>query len=80
MWPPVYPAERKGHAFFALGPAGSGAQFHFHGDGWSLQLYGRKQWFLYPPGQTPLPTYPPKISMKHWLEHMLPRLQVGHSP
>ena len=41
-----------GHAesmTFALGPTGSGINFHYHKDGWNEVLFGRKRWFLYPP-------------------------------
>ena len=34
---------------FALGPTGTGINFHYHKDGWNEVLYGRKRWFMYPP-------------------------------
>ena len=34
---------------YALGPTGSGINFHYHKDGWNEVLFGRKRWFLYPP-------------------------------
>jgi len=34
---------------FYLGPAGSGAPVHFHGDAWNALMYGRKHWILFPP-------------------------------
>ena len=33
---------------YALGPTGSGINFHYHKDGWNEVLFGRKRWFLYP--------------------------------
>jgi hypothetical protein len=32
---------------------GTGVQFHYHADGWTLQYHGSKAWFFWPPGQTP---------------------------
>ena len=34
---------------FHLGPKGSGAQPHFHGDAWNALIYGRKKWIFHPP-------------------------------
>ncbi len=34
---------------FYLGPAGSGAQPHWHGPAWNHLVYGRKAWTLWPP-------------------------------
>ena len=45
--------NRAGELFFSLGPTGSGVKFHNHAEGWNLLLYGRKQWFFYPPHRMP---------------------------
>ena len=39
-----------------------------------MQYFGRKAWWFFPPGKTPVPTYPPAVSMGHWVKHMLPAL------
>jgi hypothetical protein len=75
-WPPLYPKDRGGSTFFALGAADTGVQFHFHADGWALQLFGRKRWFFFPPNVTPQPTYPPSVPIAHWAETMLPKLKT----
>ena len=36
------------HQFY-LGPKGSGAQPHFHGDAWNALIMGRKKWIFHPP-------------------------------
>jgi ribosomal protein L16 Arg81 hydroxylase len=41
-----------------LGPAGSGAPFHFHKDALNLLLVGRKAWFLTPPSSASYSTIP----------------------
>lgn len=34
-----------------IGPAGSGAPMHFHGDAWNALAHGRKLWLLLPPAE-----------------------------
>ena len=43
-------AGEPAHQLF-LGPAGSGAPFHFHEDAVNAIVFGSKQWWLLPPGQ-----------------------------
>ena len=42
---------RTGTIQFYLGPAGSGAQPHWHGSAWNWLVHGRKQWELWPPSE-----------------------------
>merc|ERR1711879_922805 len=44
--PVVHPAQ------FYLGPAGSGAPMHYHNMAVNVVAFGRKRWFLYPPGDS----------------------------
>jgi len=37
-------------AQFFLGPAGSGAPWHFHSDAFNALAHGTKRWFVTPPG------------------------------
>jgi len=46
------------HQFY-LGPPGSGAPVHFHGDALNLLAYGRKRWFLMHPKLTAYMRTPP---------------------
>jgi hypothetical protein len=48
---PAWVAETQVHQFF-LGPAGSGAPFHYHCSAVNTLVYGRKRWWLYPPAAT----------------------------
>ena len=32
-----------------VGPNGSGANMHYHGDAWNTLIYGKKKWFFLPP-------------------------------
>ena len=34
----------------SLGGLGSGLPWHTHGETWIAAVYGRKAWFVYPPG------------------------------
>ena len=43
------PPEIQSHQFY-LGPPETGAPVHFHNDAANYLMYGRKRWFLYPPG------------------------------
>ena len=45
--PDILKSITEGHAYlrqFSIGPHGSGAQFHFHGDAWNGLVFGTKQW------------------------------------
>ena len=46
---PLLLPEAPPRAQFFLGPAGSGAPFHFHKDAVNFLAHGRKQWWLRPP-------------------------------
>ena len=51
-----------------LGPAGSGAPFHFHKDAVNLLLVGRKSWFLTPPSSASYATVPAAVWVAHGME------------
>ena len=48
----------QAHQLF-LGPAGSGAPFHFHEPAVNALLYGRKRWWFQAPGQAGYSKHPP---------------------
>ncbi len=41
------------NAQFFVGPAGSGAPFHFHNNALNTLAWGMKRWYLAPPAVTP---------------------------
>ena len=47
-----------------IGPAGSGAPMHFHGDAWNALAHGRKLWLLLPPAEALYSAEP----ISTWLE------------
>ena len=47
-----------------IGPAGSGAPVHFHGDAWNALAHGRKRWLLLPPAEARYSAQP----IGQWLE------------
>lgn len=47
-----------------IGPAGSGAPMHFHGDAWNALAHGRKRWLLLPPAEALYSAQP----ISTWLE------------
>lgn len=50
---------------FYLGPAGSGAPMHFHGNALNTMAYGMKHWFLYPPSEAFYSTQPSAAFAEH---------------
>merc|ERR1711957_1159495 len=54
---------------FYMGPAGSGSQLHWHHTAINVQAYGRKRWFLFPPGNAVFATKP----ILRWLLEDYPR-------
>ncbi|XP_054992997.1 jmjC domain-containing protein 8 isoform X3 [Sorex araneus] len=63
---------------FGIAGAGSGVPFHWHGPGFSEVIYGRKRWFLYPPGKTP--EFHPNKTTLAWLQDMYPALAPSQRP
>lgn len=59
-----------------LGPTGSGAPVHFHGDAFNYIIYGKKHWFLIPPNHTIYSRKP----IGRWIKEDLPRLKKGGTP
>eukprot|EP01043_Picozoa_sp_COSAG02_P086838 COSAG02_NODE_24224_length_694_cov_1.211765_1_plen_160_part_00 len=49
---------------WSIGPAGSGAPMHFHGDAWNALAHGRKRWLLLPPAEALYSAQP----ISTWLE------------
>ena len=56
-----------------IGPAGSGAPMHFHGDAWNALAHGRKRWLLLPPAEALYSAQP----ISEWLEGDFK--QLGHA-
>ncbi|XP_037364018.1 jmjC domain-containing protein 8 [Talpa occidentalis] len=63
---------------FGIAGAGSGVPFHWHGPGFSEVIYGRKRWFLYPPGKTP--EFHPNKTTLAWLQDTYPALAPSERP
>ena len=62
---------------WALGTAGSGAHIHFHNAAWNQLFYGKKHWYLFPPGRNLMG----KKQVLDWVENDLPGLEVqGFKP
>lgn len=40
--------------YLAVGESHSGTQWHKHGEGWNLQIFGHKHWLLLPPEKIPV--------------------------
>ena len=51
--------EQETATQFFLGPAYSGAPFHFHEDAWNALAFGKKRWFMLPPHHGLYSTEPP---------------------
>jgi Cupin-like domain/Tetratricopeptide repeat len=45
----------------------SGSSFHYHDASWNELLYGKKQWFLYPPSKFPKVGFSPTANLNEWL-------------
>ena len=47
--------ERQGYSWhmLSLGASKTGLPFHMHGETWLSLIYGKKRWFIYPPGYSP---------------------------
>jgi hypothetical protein len=76
-----FTVDSKQVLYLALGDAYSGTQFHHHADGWNLQIYGKKRWLLYAPGELPALHYPPlNIGVRWWIEQFLPKLTAEEQP
>ena len=62
---------------FFLGPPGSGAPLHFHGDAVNFLAWGRKEWFLQPPAAAEYST----AAAVDFVTHELPGLRAaGRAP
>jgi hypothetical protein len=63
----MHPIERNlfpiAQQFF-VGPAGTGAPIHWHGDAWNVCAHGARKWFLFPP---PSASYS-NIPMAQWIK------------
>ena len=49
---------------FFLGPAGSGAPLHYHCSAVNGLVFGRKRWFLYPPGEAAYSKLHPRLFLE----------------
>jgi len=63
--------EQETSSQFYLGPAYSGAPFHFHEDAWNALAFGKKRWLMLPPNEGIYSTEPAYSFVKDKL-HMLP--------
>nr|XP_057905588.1 jmjC domain-containing protein 8 isoform X1 [Doryrhamphus excisus] len=75
--PLVLPRTSRAYSFGIAGP-GTGVPFHWHGPGFSEVIYGRKRWFLYPPGQAP--HFHPNSTTLSWLTDTYPHLPEHQAP
>ncbi|XP_067859417.1 jmjC domain-containing protein 8 isoform X2 [Heptranchias perlo] len=57
---------------------GTGVPFHWHGAGYSEVIYGRKRWFLYPPGK--MPEFHPNRTTLSWMFDTYPHLSEVDKP
>jgi hypothetical protein len=57
---------------WALGTKGSGAPVHFHNTAWNQLFYGRKHWYLLPPGRNLMG----KKQVLEWVEDDVAGLQA----
>eukprot|EP00659_Diplonema_papillatum_P002267 gene2267-3500_t len=77
--PTQYMQDPSYFAFsFGMGGSGSGVPFHTHGGVFNEVVYGRKRWWLAPPG--PQPDMEPNESALQWLYTYYPRLNATESP
>lgn len=67
-------------SFFFMGATKSGVSFHKHADAWNAVVFGRKRWFLYPPGKTPPGGVWPGYSQLDWFKLVYPTLQDDDKP
>uniref|UniRef100_A0A3Q2TVI6 Jumonji domain containing 8 n=1 Tax=Fundulus heteroclitus TaxID=8078 RepID=A0A3Q2TVI6_FUNHE len=75
--PYVLPDTTGAYSFGIAGP-GTGVPFHWHGPGYSEVIYGRKRWFLYPPGKEP--HFHPNRTTLSWLRETYPYLPEEEAP
>lgn len=53
---------------FGIGAKGSGIQWHFHGNGFSENIHGRKYWLLYPEDYKV--KFHSNYTSRHWMEEI----------
>eukprot|EP01084_Bolivina_argentea_P132743 234249_1 len=63
----------------AMGPTGTGASWHAHGENWLFMIMGQKRVFLYPPNLTPVGGFWPGYSSKDWFQFVYPRLNLTYN-
>ena len=49
----VFPESTKPYKLLSIGRSGGGIDYHTHGDTFLALLFGRKTWYIYPPGRLP---------------------------
>ncbi|XP_078274370.1 jmjC domain-containing protein 8 isoform X2 [Rhinoraja longicauda] len=76
--PPYQLPGTKGAYSFGIAGASTGVPFHWHGPGYSEVVYGRKRWFLYPPGKTP--EFHPNKTTLSWILDTYPYLSEEDKP
>eukprot|EP01051_Picozoa_sp_SAG22_P001938 SAG22_NODE_81_length_21778_cov_38.345173_12_plen_416_part_00 len=63
----------------AIGGPNTGIPFHFHKDGYSELIYGRKLWSLYPPGSV-APGHNMHDTHAEWFADIFPQLSAADRP
>lgn len=76
--------QKQSWHMLSVGGSRMGLPFHVHGETWLGLVYGRKKWFLYPPGKG-LTTmaqvgHHPLLSVWHWFKRVLPELKGEEKP
>lgn len=80
--------SRPAHAWFILGPAGSGSSFHVDPNAtsaWNACVTGSKKWIMFPPGTVPPGVYPSEdgsdvtapLSVVEWFVNFYDSVEEG---
>lgn len=73
--PPCQFCDVAGAKTIGIGGKNSGVSFHFHAEGFSEPIIGRKQWFLFPAELTPLVSkFSPNMTVYQWTQQVFPKL------
>jgi hypothetical protein len=76
--------QKQSWHMLSVGGSRRGLPFHVHGETWLGLVFGRKRWFLYPPGKglTNMARvgHHPLLSVWHWFKHVLPHLKGEERP
>jgi hypothetical protein len=72
--PPCHLCDKAGAKTPGIGGKNSGVSFHFHGNGFSEVIHGRKRWFLFPREFTSLTSriFHSNMTVNSWYESIYP--------